>query len=500
MTHAPYDAYNQSNNTLSLSVPLVDGTSFLVIGAYTDSQSKAVIALVLASCLSLVATVGLLAAIAMSAFNTRGSKNPNLFVRNHVVFYFVSLLLSDVLQAIGSIMNSTWVREEAVVYGSFCSAQGVIKHIADVAIALWSLVIASRTFLVLFLRIETRRYTMWIVLIGVWSFVGVIVTGGPATARTDIHGPYYGIAGAWCWISANYTFQRIALDYMIMFISAGLAFILYSLVFLKSRGIVRARSSLTSVASANEESTKKYEHRLARQMLLYPIAYTIMILPIAFCRFLSWTGHHVPFAMTIVSGFIYLLSGVVHVILFSCTRRILPPRSMLPKFLISYPSVVHASTEVAENDFDDYYSESVTEHSKYATAEKGGGHPNGRGAADPSGIMEGADPRDPFEDPVLPHYIDEAIIKRVHSPDSDAYDSASSSPNHTPGTLSPVTADYVDRSVLPEQPSPQDRAPAQGETRAERSLKMPIPLKHREGEAVEVPMSPDSVLMYYDGT
>jgi hypothetical protein len=162
---------------------------------------------------------------------------------------------------------------------------------------------------------------------------------------------------------------------------------------------------------------------------------------------------------------------------------------MLPKFLISYPSVVHASTEVAETDFDDYYSESVTEDSKYANAEKGGGHPNGHGAADP---------RNPFEDPVLPP-IDEAIIKRVHSPDSDAYDSASSSPNHTPGTLSPVAADYVDRSVLPEQPS-LHRAPAQGETRPERIPKMPIPLKHREGEAVEVPMSPDSVLMYYDGT
>jgi hypothetical protein len=169
---------------------------------------------------------------------------------------------------------------------------------------------------------------------------------------------------------------------------------------------------------------------------------------------------------------------------------------MLPKFLISYPSVVHASTEVAETDFDDYYSEAVTEHSN---AEKDGGLPNGRGAADPSGITEAADARNPFEDPVPPPYIDEAIIKRVHSPDSDAYDSASSSPNHTPGTLSPVAADYVDRSVLPEQPSLQDRAPAQGETRSERSPKMPIPLKHREGEAVEVPMSPDSVLMYYDG-
>jgi hypothetical protein len=65
----------------------------------------------------LVATVGLLSAIAvrptfdvisnsqilmsfakMSAFNTRTVKSPEMFVRTHVAFYFVSLLLSDILQ------------------------------------------------------------------------------------------------------------------------------------------------------------------------------------------------------------------------------------------------------------------------------------------------------------------------------------------------------------------------------------------------------------------
>jgi hypothetical protein len=34
----------------------------------------------------------------MSAFNTRTVKNPKMFVRTHVAFYFVSLLLSDILQ------------------------------------------------------------------------------------------------------------------------------------------------------------------------------------------------------------------------------------------------------------------------------------------------------------------------------------------------------------------------------------------------------------------
>ena len=141
----------------------------------------------------------------MSAFNTRTIKNPNMFVRTHVAFYFVSLLLSDILQcefqfiqpllcmssarhmglelsgsilplwrttlsplmfvldavadillsfaAISSIINSTWVREGAIVYGSLCTAQGtygelftlgwlthpqgVLRHMSDVGIALW---------------------------------------------------------------------------------------------------------------------------------------------------------------------------------------------------------------------------------------------------------------------------------------------------------------------------------------------------------------------------
>ncbi len=58
-----------------------------------------------------------------------------------------------------------------------------------------------------------------------------------------------------------------------MFISALLAFILYFLVFLKMRGIVRAQALSTSVASADRERDEKYEHKLARQMLLYPVGF-----------------------------------------------------------------------------------------------------------------------------------------------------------------------------------------------------------------------------------
>ena len=42
----------------------------------------------------------------ISAFNTRKVKDPNMFVRTHVVYYFISLLLSDILQ--GAFISILW--------------------------------------------------------------------------------------------------------------------------------------------------------------------------------------------------------------------------------------------------------------------------------------------------------------------------------------------------------------------------------------------------------
>src|SRR5579863_4549529 len=158
-------------------------------------------------------------------------------------------------------------------------------------------------------------------------------------------------------------------------------------------------------------------------------------------------------------------SGLVHVILFTCILRILPPCSMFPKFLISNPKVLSASTDVADGDFEGYSGDAVIKQPKHADAElKQIAHQTDYGVARPPSVISGMmpDPRDPFVDPVPS--IDEAIIKRVHSPDSE-YGSAYPSPHHRPRTLSPVAMDYVDRSLLAEQAmtSSPDSAPAQGE-------------------------------------
>jgi hypothetical protein len=78
------------------------------------------------------------------AFNTRSwtvDKHPHLFVRTpvcvsalcspsspdktiQVAAYFISLLLSDLIQAIGSILNAMWIRDMAVEVGVVCTVQG----------------------------------------------------------------------------------------------------------------------------------------------------------------------------------------------------------------------------------------------------------------------------------------------------------------------------------------------------------------------------------------
>jgi hypothetical protein len=144
------------------------------------------------------------------------------------------------------------------------------------------------------------------------------------------------------------------------------------------------------------------------------------------------------------------------VILFACTGRILPQNSVLPQFTISRPKVLLSSTAVASSDFDRYYGAAVNPEPRSDDVEK-------RNDAVFSSIIETADPRNPFADPVLPP-IDESVIKRVRSPDSD-YNLADQSPHRIPRALSPMPTDYIDMYFLPEPSSPIDPARAYDRTR-----------------------------------
>ncbi|KAI5115473.1 hypothetical protein M0805_003493 [Coniferiporia weirii] len=197
-------------------------------------------------------------------------------------------------------------------------------------------IIAAHTFNVLFLNNNTRRSVMYIVLFGGWCFIGIVVGIGPSFLATRDRGPFFSISGYWCWISGSYEVGEIVLDYMLMFASAFFSFSMYMLVFLRLRGNIvispgkrigiRTVCRETAWASAQGRETSDFQRQMtstAKHMLLYPIAYTFLIVPIAAVRFSEWMGHEVPLGAVIFSDSIFLLSGLVNAILFVTTGRVL---------------------------------------------------------------------------------------------------------------------------------------------------------------------------------
>ncbi|KAK0454712.1 hypothetical protein EV421DRAFT_1896629 [Armillaria borealis] len=181
---------------------------------YTVKEIHGISALIVVSCISLVAVVVLLAVISVSAFTTRSSLDEHLFVRTHIAAYFICLLVSDLIQAIASILNAAWVQSSGVHAGPLCTIQGALKQIADVSTAFWTLTIAVQTFFLLVLDLHLRQFILWMTLVAGWSGILTVVLAGPATLNVHERGPYYGITGYWCWITDVYPSERITLDYI----------------------------------------------------------------------------------------------------------------------------------------------------------------------------------------------------------------------------------------------------------------------------------------------
>jgi|SRR5258706_13640483 len=122
-----------------------------------------------------------------------------------------------------------------------------------------------------------------------------------------------------------------------MFASAGLSFVLSFLVFLRLRGNVSApgwhiRFHHVQNGPGQDNSNTGLYHdgrrdphlmQVSRQMLWYPVAYPILVLPIAAACFSAFNGKGVPFVVTIFTSSIFMLSGFANAALFTMTRRVI---------------------------------------------------------------------------------------------------------------------------------------------------------------------------------
>ncbi|KAF8491540.1 hypothetical protein JB92DRAFT_3100492 [Gautieria morchelliformis] len=312
---------------------------------YDPFSRMGVSVVVTTAAISLACAVAILTIMGISFRKRQSGPSAHFFVRTHAAAYFLCLLFGDILQAVATMMSIKWITIGGVSPDMFCSVQGAIKNAGNLSISLWTLVaqsasmLATHTFCVLFLRWKPKDWVLYATLGGVWLLIGFMVVIGPGAIEQSSKGPYFGISGYWCWISDPYRTEQIALEYVWLLGSAGLSFILYVLTFLRLRGNIyveggkvrfcRIDSDSAWMYQAGRDSTDIQMTAVARGMIGFPILFTILVLPIAICRFIDWSGGLVPVQATIFSDAIFSLAGIFDLILFVSTRSLMPSQNVV---------------------------------------------------------------------------------------------------------------------------------------------------------------------------
>ncbi|KAH9968197.1 hypothetical protein BC827DRAFT_1152477 [Russula dissimulans] len=259
----------------------------------------------------------------------------------HIPAVFGSLIASNLLQAIGTIINTRWVLLGGVEPGSLCSFQGGIKQAGNVGTAVWSFTLALLAFCLLFLRARVSTRLVWSMIAVGWSLIAFVVAIGPLALRTKALGPYFGPSGFWCWISESYPDEQVCLEYMFEWMSAFFSFALYVTVLLRVRGNLSrdtmGKWSLRWVPSSESwqlgfarDYLDSSTFKMAANIVWYPVIYTVLIVPISIARFASYAGAPVPDEFIFLADLIYALGGFTNLVLFLGTRRHIPDPSTIP--------------------------------------------------------------------------------------------------------------------------------------------------------------------------
>ncbi|KAG8938374.1 hypothetical protein FRC03_007310 [Tulasnella sp. 419] len=259
-------------------------------------------------------------------------------------YLFLILLFNDFILSMGYVTILAWARDGKVTPGITCTAQGVLQHAGEVGTSLATLAIAIYTFKSLLFRWTVhptdRPWLMPLAVFGLISLFQLLMTLIPAVGiYDDPEKPFYGVAGYWCWITADYPGERLGLEYVIFWFVALVNIILYIPLFLALRGNLVVRPPINPtrwrICSVTWRSVR-YEDtwsltsaarfdKVALQMLAYPIVYIFLILPASINRWASPKVSNWPSAMSFFACFALALSGLINVILYVTTRPSLLP-------------------------------------------------------------------------------------------------------------------------------------------------------------------------------
>ncbi|KAB5591088.1 Cyclic AMP receptor 1 [Ceratobasidium theobromae] len=282
------------------------------------------------------------------------------FTHSALGVFLCSLLLSDMIQGAAFAINFKWATDGDIYPSLACTAQASISQFGDLGSAIWSLAIAYHTFSLLFLVKKPPIWVTWTILLSGWALIFILPIIGPYVIENrGSRGPFYAVSGAWCWIGNGYQIERFLYVYMWIFFSLLSSLVLYGLVYLRFSGRLQDgklswkssphgwRSGIFTSGAAREATSSnpmsahqryttqrlcepptsdnkeigKHLKTVSKRLMLYPLVYSVVTLPVAACRIGTMVGWKPPFELYIFAGVAFTSSGLTNVLLFIATRH-----------------------------------------------------------------------------------------------------------------------------------------------------------------------------------
>ncbi|GAA6013776.1 hypothetical protein JCM11491_005095 [Sporobolomyces phaffii] len=237
---------------------------------------------------------------------------------------FIDLLLGDLLQAIGFVLNYSWFHHRGLPPSenptALCTTQGVLIQVGDTASAFSSLIISVNLFFVIVFSRHPSIKALWFVIAFQWLVVGILAAIGPRWLEREGM-PFYADAGSWCWISSHYSDARLWLHYFFVFVIAFVDLVLYTII----AAYLALQSRRTSAKIPLNISNLS---GVAKIMPLYALGYIVTILPLSAYRAASMAGHHWSPDAQLAAGFVFTLSGAVNCVIYATTRNLISSESV----------------------------------------------------------------------------------------------------------------------------------------------------------------------------
>jgi len=232
-----------------------------------------------------------------------------------------ALLGFDIWQSMGGILNVRWVGNGIVATGSYCTAQGVIQQFGELGVALIVLILAVHTFVSALWKVglKSRRFAVCAVFFA-FCYSTLWVSIGASTRKAyEIPTPY------WCWISPRYPGQRLAGEYLFLWLALFTSVLLYIPLYFWTEGRLSVDEKKwykfhTHTFSQRGSRSEYAQRRAARGMLFYPLAYSFVVLPLSVARWSLYDHRHMPTGFVFFAVCTWNLSGAINVLLLVLIR------------------------------------------------------------------------------------------------------------------------------------------------------------------------------------